>query len=215
MKKMFFCLIVFFGLMIPLFSYELISFNFTDIESNNKFNENRLSYKIDYLPIINYSKILTPDESIKVVKNIEFSNMILGIIALTGYTANTIIGPFILAEKFQNLPYDNGLLYSHIPVGLISGLLDATVISLGYADLGLRKKYKMGYNKAYAISIYINTAFAIAEVGLVIANVITSRFNPEAAKWIGVAHAVTTAATLVSLGVQFGLSFSINIPEKT
>jgi hypothetical protein len=212
MKKIISSIFLFSVLLIPLFSDEKLSFDLTQPNLHDN-TDNIFTKNINTLPLINYAKVLTQEQSDKIVKNIEISNMILGIIALTGYTANSIIGPFILAEKFQNQPYENGLLYSHIPVGLASGLLNATVISLGYADIGLRNKYKMGYSKAYAISIFVNTGFAVAEVGLVIANLITSRLNPEAAKWVGLAHAITIGTSLVCLSVQFGLSFSI--PEKT
>jgi hypothetical protein len=78
---------------------------------------------------------------------------------------------------------------------------------LGYADLGLRSKYHLFNNKANAISIYINTGLAVAEIGFVVANLVTSRFNPEAAKWIGLVHAITTACLMVGITVQLGTSF--------
>jgi hypothetical protein len=213
MKKLtagFFFLIIFSG-------YQMFSENNISFIVKNDFqlllqNQSADIFRED-IKVINFSKVLSTDEVNKAVSNIELSNIILSGIGMAGYTANAIMGGFILAEKFQDQPYENGLLYAHIPAGVISGLTDATVISLGYAEIGLRNKYQLGYSNAHAISIYISTGFAILEVGMVVANLITSRLNPEAAKWVGVAHAVTTASALLCLTVQFGISFTEKKPE--
>lgn len=157
-----------------------------------------------------YSKITSDIQASELIRKIKIANTALSIISIVGYSSNVILGAFVLAEKFQDQPYWNAILYTHIPIGVTSGLLAATVISLGYVDIGLKNKYHLIPNKANTVSIYINTCLAAAEIGFVVANLITSRLNPEAAKWIGLAHAITTASLLVGITVQFGTSFIKN-----
>lgn len=210
MKKIFLIGVLFIFLSLTaLFSQKAISFSFNDRGIDPvKFSQNITFSNHNYLyPAVNYSKTLTDTEAESLVKKIGTANMILTIFTMTAYASNAVVGAFILAEKFQDQSYLNGFFYSHIPLGVISGLLGATVISLGYVDISLRSKYHLFNNKANAVSIYINTGLAAAEVGFVVANLITSRLNPEAAKWIGLAHAITTGVFLVGITVQFGTSF--------
>ncbi len=182
-----------------------VSFNFSSLNNLNRYKFSNGAF--NYLPVKDYSKVLSKEEVSKVIKNIKIAAMILNIIALTGYTTNIVLGPFILNDKFQNEPYMDPIFYSHISVGLVSGLTAATVISLGYAELGIKSKYQIAYNRAYAISVFISTAFAAVELGLVAANLITSRLNPEAAKWVGLAHAISMGVSTIGLTVQFATSF--------
>jgi hypothetical protein len=202
-----FCLFIsFFSLSLP-FAAEHEKLNFSILpehygkrlsSSYNNFNNTQ---------IIQYAKVLSENEINTFVTKIERANIILSVITITGYLSNTIIGAFILSEKFQDQSYLNPLFYTHIPLGVTSGLLAATVISLGYVEFGMKKKYSINYSKAFVVSIFVNTALAAAEVGFVVANLITSRLNPEAAKWIGLAHAVTTGCLMIGIAVQLGTSF--------
>lgn len=65
----------------------------------------------------------------------------------------------------------------------------------------------MNYNKAFAVSLYINTALFVTQLGLVAANLATSLVNYEASKWVGLAHGITSGAVLIGVSVQFGTSF--------
>jgi hypothetical protein len=215
-KKFLFFIFVMFLTLTTLFSQEEISFHLNRPDRDLLKSSQTFSFKQNYNPhfnqnsIINYSNVVTDEQSKVLLKKIELANMVLSIFTLAGYTSNVILGAFVLSEKFLDQPYWNGILYTHIPIGITSGLLAATVISLGYVDIGIKSKYHLIPNKANAISIYINTGLAVAEIGFVVANLITSRLNPEAAKWIGLAHAITTTGLLIGLSVQFGTSFIKN-----
>lgn len=182
--------------------FNKLGFDLPGISLNTTFNNFFNNYSLT-----KYSKVLSETDASNLVKKIETANTVVSVLAMVGYTSNAVLGAFVLYEKFMDQPYWNGFLYTHIPLGLTSGLLGATVISLGYVDVALRKKYNLFNNKANAISVYINTGLAAAEIGFVVANLITSRFNPEAAKWVGLVHAITTTSFLIGLTVQFGTSF--------
>ena len=142
-----------------------------------------------------------------ILKNIFIAHMILSIITMTGYAANAVMGAFVISEKFLNEPYLTPLLYVHAAVGVTGALLTTSVISLGYATIFLKKANNIQPNDAYSVAVFVNTGLFAVQLGMVVANLATSLLNPDAAKWVGIAHAATSAAVLVGVAVQFGTSF--------
>ena len=152
---------------------------------------------------------ITAQANDSVIENILLSHMILGALAIGSYVANSITGGFILAEKFLNQSYVDALLFVHIGIGLAGAILAASTLAVGYADIGIKMYNKQSYNKAFAVSIYMNTALLLTQVGVLIANLAVSLSgNTEAAKWVGLAHGITSGLVIVGLTIQLGFSYS-------
>ena len=141
----------------------------------------------------------------KVDSTLKYTHAVFAGITYAGLWAMDAIGVPLLYYAFTNpdnqyYPY---LKFAHIGIAASTLLTFATVVTLAFTKLGIKLKNGFDIRKTHLTAAIVTLSFYAFEVTSIILTAVFFGNNFENAKWVGLAHGITCAATTVAFSVSF------------
>jgi len=179
-------------------SFNIFSNSITDSGKNNLFYLTQLNLKET-----NAANKL-PDFG-KIDSNLKISHAVFAGITYASLWALDIVGVFLLYQAFVNPDYQyyDSLKFSHIGISVSALLTFSAVVILAFTKLGLKIKNGFDIRKTHLAAAAVTLSFYVLELTSIILSAVFFANNYENAKWVGLAHGITCAATTLAFSVSF------------
>ena len=99
-------------------------------------------------------------------------------------------------------PYYDGLKYAHLGVASSTLATFSTMLILAFIKLGLKLKNNVPIRKPHFIAAIVLLSFYVLELSTIILSAVFFANKYEGAKWVGMAHGITSGATTLAFSVS-------------
>jgi len=108
-----------------------------------------------------------------------------------------------LAFNNPNYQYYDDLKWAHIGIAISALTTFATTITIAFTKLGIKLKNGFAIRKTHLAAAIVTLSFYVIELPTIILSAVYFANKLDGAKWVGLAHGITCAATTVAFSVSF------------
>jgi len=171
--------------------------------SNEKSNGD-LNTKFHKLLTKQYASGMSEEQYLKVDKALGIAHPIFAGIAYAGFYALDGIGIALTYLSFTNpaSPAYTPLRYAHIAVAIPSLVSFATLVTLGFTKIGLKKKYGYEVRKVHFVASFVTLGFYVLELASLITSAVFFVNDLPGKEWVGVAHGIVCGVSTLAFSVS-------------
>lgn len=151
-----------------------------------------------------YGSGMSEEQFLKVDKALAIAHPIFAGIAYAGFYALDGIGIAMTYLSFTDptSPSYAPLRYAHIGIAIPALVSFATLVTLGFTKIGLKKKHGYEIKKIHFVAAFVTLGFYVLELASLITSAIFFANDLQGKEWVGLAHGIVCGVSTLAFSVS-------------